>query len=40
MSADDAELDANWDTFVKEIAPSAKVKTEFMQAEINKLIGK
>ena len=40
MSADDAELDANWDTFVKEIAPSAKVKTEFMQAEVNKLIGK
>ena len=40
MSADDAELDANWDAFVKEIAPSAKVKTEFMQAEINKLIGK
>ena len=40
MSADDAELDANWAAFVEEIAPSAKIKTEFMQAEINKLIGK
>ena len=40
ISADDAELDANWAAFVKEIAPSAKIKTEFMQAEINKLIGK
>ena len=40
MSADDAELDANWAAFVKEITPSAQVKTEFMQAEINKLIGK
>jgi putative aldouronate transport system substrate-binding protein len=40
MSADDADFDANWATFVKEITPSAQVKTEFIQQEINKLIGK
>lgn len=40
MSKDEAEFDANWDAFVKRITPSAEVYTEFMQAEINKLIGK
>ena len=40
MSADDADFDANWATFVKEITPSAQVKTEFIQQEVNKLIGK
>ncbi len=38
MSADQAELDANWAAFVAEIAPYAKVKAEFMQEEVNKLV--
>ncbi len=38
MSADDAELDANWDAFVAEITPSAQIYTEFMQAEVLKLV--
>lgn len=38
MSADQAELDANWDAFIKEITPSAQVYTDFMQAEILKLV--
>ena len=38
MSADDAAFDANWASFVEEIAPYAKVKTEFMQAEVLKLV--
>lgn len=38
MSENDAELDSNWDAFVKEITPSAKVYTEFMQAEVLKLV--
>ena len=38
MSADDAELDSNWDAFVAEITPSATVYTEFMQAEVLKLV--
>ena len=38
MSADQAELDANWDAFVAEITPYAQVYTEFMQAEVLKLV--
>ena len=38
MSADSAELDANWDAFVEEITPSAEIYTEFMQAEVLKLV--
>ena len=38
MSADDAAFDANWASFVEEIAPYAKVKAEFMQAEVLKLV--
>ena len=38
MSADDAEFDANWDAFVAEITPSAQIYTEFMQAEVLKLV--
>ncbi len=40
MSADDAEFEANWAAFVERIAPSAAIHDEFMQAEVNKLIGK
>ena len=38
MSADQAELDANWAAFVEEITPSAQIYTEFMQAEVLKLV--
>ena len=38
MSADQAELDANWDAFVAEITPYADIYTEFMQAEVLKLV--
>ncbi len=38
MSADQAELDANWDAFVAEITPYAQIYTEFMQAEVLKLV--
>lgn len=38
MSADQAELDANWDAFVAEITPYAGIYTEFMQAEVLKLV--
>ncbi len=40
MSADDAEFEANWASFVERIADSAAVHDEHMQAEVNKLIGK
>ena len=33
-----AELDANWAAFVEEITPSAEIYTEFMQAEVLKLV--
>ena len=33
-----AELDANWDAFVAEITPYAEIYTEFMQAEVLKLV--
>ena len=38
MSADQAALDANWDAFVAEITPYAEIYTEFMQAEVLKLV--
>ena len=38
MSADQAELDTNWDAFVTEIAPYAQIYTDFMQAEVTKLV--
>ena len=38
MAADDAEFDALWAEFVKEITPSAQIYTEFMQAEVLKLV--
>jgi len=38
MSATAEELDANWEAFVAEIAPYAQIKTEFMQAEVLKLV--
>jgi len=38
MSADQAELDANWDAFVAEITPYAEIYTDFMQAEVLKLV--
>ena len=38
MSADQAELDGNWAAFVAEITPYAEVYTEFMQAEVLKLV--
>ena len=38
MSADQAERDANWAAFVAEITPYAEIYTEFMQAEVLKLV--
>ena len=38
MSADQAELDANWDAFIAEINPYCEVYTNFMQAEVLKLV--
>ena len=38
MSASAEELDANWDAFVKEITPYAQIYTDFMQAEVTKLV--
>ena len=38
MSADQAELDANWAAFVAEITPYAEIYTDFMQAEVLKLV--
>ncbi len=38
IQCDPAEIDANWDAFVAEITPSAKIYTEFMQAEVLKLV--
>ncbi len=40
MSADDAEFEANWASFVERIAPSAAVHDEHMQNEVNKLVNK
>ncbi len=38
MSEDDAAFDSNWNAFVEEITPSAKVYSEFMQTEVLKLV--
>ncbi len=38
ITCDPAELDANWDAFVAEITPIATVYTDFMQAEVLKLV--
>ena len=38
MSATDEEFEANWAAFVEEITPSAQVYSEFMQAEVLKLV--
>ena len=38
MAADDAQFDALWAEFVKEITPSAQIYTEFMQEEVLKLV--
>ena len=38
ITCDPAEIDANWDAFVAEITPSAQVYTDFMQAEVLKLV--
>ncbi len=38
MSASAEELDANWDAFVAEITPYAQTYTDFMQAEVTKLV--
>ena len=38
ITCDPAEIDANWDAFVAEITPSAQIYTEFMQAEVLKLV--
>jgi len=38
MSATEEEFNANWDAFVAEITPYAEIYTEFMQAEVLKLV--
>lgn len=38
MSADQAALDANWDAFIAEINPYCEVYTNYMQAEVLKLV--
>ena len=38
MSADQAALDANWDAFIAEITPYCEVYTNYMQAEVLKLV--
>ncbi len=38
MSEDDAAFDSNWNAFVEEITPAAKVYSEFMQTEVLKLV--
>ncbi len=38
MSADADEFDENWEAFVEEITPSAQIYTDFMQAEVLKLV--
>ena len=38
MSADEAELDANWDAFIAEINPYCEVYTNYMQAEVLRLV--
>ncbi len=38
ITCDPSEIDANWDAFVAEITPSAKIYTDFMQEEVLKLV--
>jgi len=38
ITCDPSEIDANWDAFVAEITPSAQIYTDFMQAEVLKLV--
>lgn len=38
MAADEADFNAKWDAFVEAITPSAKIYSEFMQAEVLKLV--
>ena len=38
ITCDPSEVDANWDAFVAEITPSAKIYTDFMQEEVLKLV--
>lgn len=38
MAADEADFNAKWDTFIETITPSATVASEFMQAEVLKLV--
>ena len=38
MAADDAQFDALWAEFVQKITPSAQIYTDFMQAEVLKLV--
>ncbi len=38
MSADEDEFDENWEAFVEAITPSAQIYTDFMQAEVLKLV--
>ena len=38
IMCDPSEIDARWDAFVEEIGPCAKVYSEFMQAEVLKLV--
>ncbi len=38
MAEDDAKFDELWDAFIVEIEPTAKIYTDFMQAEVLKLV--
>lgn len=38
MAADEADFNAKWDAFIEAITPSAKVYSDFMQAEVLKLV--
>ena len=38
ITCDPSELDAKWDAFVAAITPSATIYTDFMQAEVLKLV--
>ena len=40
IQCDPSEFDARWDAFVKEITPSARVYSEFVETEIRKLAEK
>lgn len=38
MATDEADFNAKWDAFVEAITPSAKIYSDFMQAEVLKLV--